>query len=156
MEPSNPLETLREILTEIGWEPQENKDDASFFVDFGEPHLPVADALAAITRSQRFVFYVNFGATAPAARRDEVARFITRANWGLTIGNFEMDYDDGQMRFKSSVDFGDVELSETLIRNAILAAMNAVEAYADALLEVALRGQSAEQATRAISARRPS
>jgi hypothetical protein len=62
------------------------------------------------------------------------------------IGNFEMDYSDGHVRFKSSVNFRGVELSETLIRNTILSAMNAVERYADALIEVLARGKDAEQA----------
>ena len=58
------------------------------------------------------------------------------------IGNFELDYDDGQVRFKSCVDFSSTELSETMIRNAILPAMNAIEAFADRLVAIMTSAQA--------------
>lgn len=33
--------------------------------------------------------------------RAKVAEFITRANYGLLVGNFEMDYRDGEVRYKA-------------------------------------------------------
>src|SRR6476660_7203299 len=130
------VQTLEQVLTEIGWEPEPN-DESSFYVDFGPPHMPVADALAAVVvDSQQFIFYINAGLAVLPERYDEVARFITRANWGLSIGNFEMDYDDGHVRFKSSVDFRGLELSEALIRNTIVPAMHAVETYGMPLIDV--------------------
>jgi Putative bacterial sensory transduction regulator len=144
---TNELATLQKVLTEIGWEPQLEEKVAGFYVDFGPPHIPISDAFAAIAAdTEQFVFYINFGPAAPPERSDEVARFITSANWGLTIGNFELDYSDGQVRFKSSLNFANAELSETLIRNAILSAMNAVEAYGDLLVEVMAGMKSADQA----------
>ena len=141
------ISRLRAVLTELGWELASGSEDNIFFVDFGPSHIPVAEVMAAISfESPRFVIYFNFGVDASAARRDEVARFITRANWGLLSGNFEMDYDDGHVRFKSSVDFNHTELSETLIRNAILSGMKAVEKYADALVEVLSGRKDAAQA----------
>jgi hypothetical protein len=130
------LERLRRVLEQLEWEPQPGRTPGSLFVDFGEPHLPVSSAIAAITDGDRFIFYVIFGASAAADRRDEAARFITRANYGLAIGDFELDLDDGQLQFRSSVDFGGVGLSEELIANVILPAMSAVERYGDALIEV--------------------
>jgi hypothetical protein len=142
----DPVTTLRRTLVELGWEP-EQRSESTFYIDFGHPHMPVADAIAAVVvDSRQFVLYINLGAAAPANRRDEVGRFITRANWGLTIGNFELDYDDGHVRFKSSVAFDGRELSEATIRNAIFWAMNAVETYAEALVEVIAGEKEAEQA----------
>jgi hypothetical protein len=110
------LERLRRVLEQLEWEPQPGRTPGSLFVDFGEPHLPVSSAIAAITDGDRFIFYVIFGASAAPDRRDEATQFITRANYGLAIG-----------------DFG---LSEELIANVILPAMSAVERYGDALIEV--------------------
>lgn len=144
--------TLKRVLDAIGWEPEPAESIAGFVVDFGEPHLPIADALAAITIDDRFLFFLNFGFDAPPERRDECARLIARANWGLSIGNFEMDYEDGQLRFKSSVDFAGTELAEPLVRNALVAAMSAVEAYAAALADVIVKGDTAEAAMARVAA----
>lgn len=140
------LETLRNVLDELRWEPKPAEGVAGFEVDFGPPYIPVANALAVISGQEQFVFYLNFGFTAAPELRDPCAQFIARANWGLTIGNFEMDYSDGQLRFKSSVAFTGTELTETLIRNAIRTAMNAVEAYADGLAAIVMRGETAAAA----------
>jgi hypothetical protein len=147
----NALNTLREALTLLEWEPEPLKDARGFSVDFGPPHLPIANALAAIAAPvEHFVIYFNFGLETPTERRDEVARFVTRANWGLTAGNFELDYDDGQLRFRSSFAFTGMELTEPMILNSIRDAMNVVEIYADAAVNVIARGKSAEIAIKEI------
>jgi len=142
---------LQNVLVALGWEPQLDERSMGFFMDLGPPHVPVASAYAAISiDGEQFVIYFNFGIEAPEESRDEVVRFIARANWGLMIGNFEMDFDDGQVRFKSSLDFSDAELTETLIRNAIRPAMQAVETYAEAIVDVIARGKSAADAIREV------
>lgn len=139
--------TLKRVMEEIGWQPEPAEGDVTgFVIDFGEPHVPISSALAAIAPGGQFIFYINFGYEARPDRRDECARLFARLNSGLTIGNFELDYDDGQIRCKSSVDFGGGELTENLVRNTIHAAMNAVEAYAGAVTDVVMRGIAATDA----------
>ncbi len=43
----------------------------------------------------------------PSGFREEVMRFITRANAGLAVGNFQLDLDDGTLRFRTSLDLTD-------------------------------------------------
>jgi hypothetical protein len=45
----------------------------------------------------QFVFYSILPTNVPAAKRAAVAEFLTRANFGLVIGNFEMNMDDGEV-----------------------------------------------------------
>jgi len=131
------LEALHKVLSDIGWEPRRDENITGFHVDFGPPYLPISSAFAAVAvDTQQFVCYLNLGIRPALQYRDEVARFITRANWGLMIGNFEMDFEDGHVRFKSSLDYGGGELTENLIRHAILPAMNAIDIYAPALVDV--------------------
>lgn len=147
---------LEETLAGLGWDPQLDEASLGFCVDMGAPHVPIASVYAAISpEAEQLVIYFNFGMAAPPNYRDECARLITRANWGLTIGNFEMDYEDGQLRFKSSLDFSGGELTGQMIRNAILPAMNAVDAYAQAIANVILRGQTATEALVQIETNKP-
>ena len=144
---SKAFEILRKVLTEIEWNSDPDDASGSFYVDFGPPHLPVSGAIAAISQeTNRFLFYVNIGALSPPQRRDEVVHFIALVNWGLSVGNFEMDYGEGFVRFKASVDFTNTELSEALIRNTILAAMSAIEVYVEPLMDVLGRNKSAQEA----------
>ncbi len=148
------FETLRKVLTQIDWASDPDEENASFYIDFGSPHTPVSDAIAAIAiEPEQFLFYVNIGPMASTERRDEVARFISRVNWGLSIGNFEMDHEDGFVRFRSSIAFSNAVLTEALIRNAILAAMEMVEIYADPVVDVLGRGKSAQEAWLGVKAK---
>jgi hypothetical protein len=132
----NAIEILKRVLTEIGWTP-EPIEDGAFQIDFGPPYLPISTGLAAIARDAgQFVLYLNFGFFVAHERRDEVLRLIARANWGLIIGSFELDLDDGHLRFKSSLDFDGTELNDDLISNAVLGAIRAVEAHASALMQL--------------------
>lgn len=50
------------------------------------------------------LFYSVAPLKVPADRRGAVAEFITRANYGMILGNFELDFEDGEVRYKTSVD----------------------------------------------------
>ena len=124
------VDTLRRVLEELEWEPEPDETVTGFHIDFGPPHFPVATAFAAIVEdAQEFVFYINFGINVAPENREAIAHAIIRINWGLTIGNFELNLDNGHLRFKSSVAYGGAGLSGPLICNAIERAMSAVELY---------------------------
>ena len=41
-----------------------------------------------------------------------VSEFICRANWGMLNGNFEFDYDEGNIRYKIYINIEDGEISK--------------------------------------------
>ncbi len=55
----------------------------------------------------------------PQNHRSRVSELITRANSGLILGNFELDFDDGTLRYKSSYIYDDTfpEQEEVFGRN---------------------------------------
>lgn len=83
-----------------------------------------------------FFFYSIFPTNVPEEKRDQVCEFITRANYGLKIGNFEMDYSDGEVRFKTSVDVENVELTPELISNQVYANMWTMDNYLPGIMSV--------------------
>ena len=52
-----------------------------------------------------FYFYSYFPINVPDEKRLKMAEFITLVNYGMRIGNFEMDFEDGEVRFRTSIDF---------------------------------------------------
>ena len=68
--------------------------------------------------------------------RANIAEFITRANYGLTHGHFEMDYSDGEIRYHSSHYCGDTSPSYEQVENTIYVNVVTVDRYGDALLKV--------------------
>src|SRR5207244_3217627 len=96
--------------------------------------LPVARARA---NKVAFVFYAMSPDAVPARRRRAVAELLTRLNDGLTIGNFE----DGEVRYRASVDVEGTELTPELIKPLAAAAVLNMDYYPPGIRAVA-RGES--------------
>lgn len=89
---------------------------------------------------EQFVFYSIYPVRAPDNKLAQVAEFITRANYGMIIGNFELDYADGEIRYKTSVDVEGVELSEPLVRHMVYANVLTMDKYFPGLMRVLYAG----------------
>ena len=85
---------------------------------------------------EQFVFYSVFPAAAPEDRRLAVAEFLTRANYGLVIGNFEMDFTDGEIRYKTGVDIEGDRLSPALVRQLVYANVLTMDRYLPGIMSV--------------------
>lgn len=88
----------------------------------------------------QFVFYSVFPVRTPESQNAAVAEFITRANYGMIIGNFELDYNDGEIRYKTSVDVEDVDVNESLVRHMIYANVLTMDKYFPGLMRVLYAG----------------
>jgi hypothetical protein len=85
---------------------------------------------------QQFVFYSICSASAPPDKRHVIAEFLTRANFGMVIGNFEMDFNDGEIRYKTSIDVDGDDLSEPLIKNVVYTNVVMMDRYLPGILSV--------------------
>jgi hypothetical protein len=142
--------TLGQFLQEDGWHPQKLEDKTIYRVAFtGKNGTYVCYAVIRMDLEQ-FLFYAQAGAKAPEEARLAVAEFITRANYGLRIGNFELDMSDGEVRYKSSLDFEGTRLTDQWIKNAIYPAVQTMDRYFAGLMQVMYAQSSPEEAIAAI------
>jgi hypothetical protein len=79
--------------------------------------------------ASQFIFLSTLSEKAPEDRRPVVAEFLTRANFGLNIGNFEMDFSDGEIRYKTSVDVTHDRLTPGLVDALVKASLVAMDDY---------------------------
>ena len=84
-----------------------------------------------------FTCYFKLPLAATKEVRRKVVEYITRANYGLKNGNFELDYNDGEIRYKTFVPvLDDAAPSEELIRFSIFVGVAMVSRYSDGIAEV--------------------
>ena len=128
--------TLGQFLQDDGWHPQQLEGRHIYRMGFsGRNGQTICYAQIRVDLEQ-FLFYVIAPVKAPEDVRQPVADFITRANYGLRIGNFEMDFDDGEVRYKSSLDFEGATLGHAFIKNAIYPAVQTMDRYLSGLMGV--------------------
>lgn len=99
------------------------------------------------------VFYSIYPDKADAARYPAVAEFLHRANYGLVLGNFEFDYDDGEIRFRTGMDVEKVDLTPDLFVPLVYANVAQMNRYFDGLRQVLANEASPADAIRAIEER---
>lgn len=85
---------------------------------------------------EQFVFYSVCPINVPVECKVAAAEFITRANYGMIIGNFEMDYSDGEIRYKTSIDVEGVGLLPLLVKQMVYANVIIMDRYLPGLMRV--------------------
>ncbi len=84
----------------------------------------------------QMLFYSVAPQRVPEEARPAVAEYLMRANWGLMIGNFEMDYHDGEVRCKTSLQLENTVLTVDLLRPLVFDNVVVMDKYLPGLLEV--------------------
>ena len=121
------------------------EDDWSFTKLQGEPVLRTAFQgengkwvcyARAREEQQQFVFYSICPIDIPKYKRFAISEFLTRANYGMTIGNFELDFTDGEVRYKTSIDVEGDRLSHALIKHLVYINVTMMDEYLPGIIAV--------------------
>ena len=130
-------------------------DDWSFAKVQGEPTLRMlfqgkngtwtCYARTRVEQSQ-FVFYSICPVKVPKPKRRAVGEFIARANYGMIIGNFELDFVDGEIRYKTSIDVEGSTLTFPLIKRLVYTNVMMMDEYLPGITAVTKGEASPEDA----------
>jgi hypothetical protein len=83
-----------------------------------------------------FACYSYSPVNVPAKHRPAAAEYLTRANYNLRLGNFEMDYADGQVCFRTSMIMAGVQPTADLVKEVALANFSTMDRYLPGLMSV--------------------
>lgn len=85
---------------------------------------------------EQVAFYSVCPVSVPERQRSAVGELVCRANAGLVIGNFELDFDDGEIRYKTSLDLQGVALNPTVIARLVYGNVMTLDEYLPAFSAV--------------------
>lgn len=95
--------------------------------------------------------YVVYAASPISADEDDddqmkrIAEFVCRANYGLQVGNFELDFRDGEVRYKCYVSCDGVIPTTEMITESVHCPAAMFTRYGDGIIQVLFNDASAEQ-----------
>ncbi len=84
----------------------------------------------------------------PEGDRRDVAELIVRANFGLQVGKFELDMEDGEVRYHIAHIMQGLGLEDALIRRVISTTLAMLDRYMPAVLSVIYGNESPADAVR--------
>lgn len=137
---------LGRFFAEDEWPAVYDSDGECFVVRFKGTQAEWTCLAYPLEEDQQAVFYSIAPLHADEAHLTTAAEYITRANFGLVLGNFELDYEDGEIRYKTSIDLEGAELSPALIRHIVHANIQAMDRYLPGLMLVLVDGASPAEA----------
>ena len=135
------------------------QDDWSFYQIKGQPVLQMGFQgkngqwtcyARARENEQQFVFYSICPVTVPKAKRRALAEFIARANYGMVIGNFELDFAEGEVAYKTSIDVEGLTLTFPQMKRLVDTNVAMMDQYLPGIKSVIQGDASPEEAIRQI------
>jgi hypothetical protein len=78
----------------------------------------------------------------------EMAEFVCRANYGLRNGNFELDFRDGEIRYKCYVNCDGQMPTNEIVKDSIYIPYYMMKRYGDGIVSVLFGNQTPEEAIR--------
>lgn len=150
------IESMKSFFTSDDWDFEEHAEHGYLSMSFRGQHGAWRCVARAREQHQQAIFHSILGTLCPEERRPAMAEFITRVNYGMIIGNFEMDFDDGEIRYKCSIDVEGSELTQPLIKHMVYANLHTMNRYHPAILAVAFGGADPETKVKEIEAPDPS
>ncbi len=127
------LAALTTVLDERGIDWSETTDDEVVEAEVAGDSGSWTAYFVARQDEHRASVYSQVPWSTPESARNAMAELITRINYGLSIGNFEMDFSDGEIRFKTSIEIPPGTASRDLVENLLSPNFGAMDTYLPAL-----------------------
>lgn len=141
-----------EFFKDDGWPFEQLEDEEILRLEYEGENSKWRCFAHVIEESQRFVFLSSLANFVPKLMRLEASEYLTRANFGMEVGSFEMDFSDGTVRYRTSVDVEGGELTSTMIKNMVYLNIAVMDQYLPGLKKVVKDGMEPEKAIEEVEA----
>jgi len=141
----NIVSSVRDYLNRNDWRYEYHADPS--FIDCSVGIRCKLKSLRLIIAFNDFGFtnYAVCKLNADEDSRDEVMKYLARANSGLPCGNFELDLKDGEVRFKLYTNCkGMSSLSDDVLEDCMLLPARMFDRYGDGLAAIMMGFSDAE------------
>ena len=108
------LENVKKILDKNKW-PYNELEDGNLYIDVLGKNGSWTSYTKIIEEEYQFNFYSSLNLKVPEEKIGKVMELITRINFSLKNGNFELNIDNGELRFKTTISFAKEHFDEVLI-----------------------------------------
>jgi hypothetical protein len=143
---------VTDFFQEDGWDFTQLEDEAIIRMEYEGENGKWRCYAHVIEERQRFVFLSSLANFVPKLMRLEASEYLTRANFGMEVGNFEMDFSDGTVRYRTSVDIEGGDLTPMMIKNLAYVNIAVMDQYLPGLKKVVVDGVEPEKAIEEVEA----
>ncbi len=130
------FETMTGFFKQEDWRFSKLEDKDVLRMGYSGKNISMRCFAEADEELHQFLFYSILDDHAPQEKRQPIAEFITRANYGLKLGNFEMDFFDGEIRYKTSLVVEGGTLTTGMVKTQVYANVMTMDKYSPGIMAV--------------------
>lgn len=142
-------DVLQNHLDHVEWKYHWNEEEgcAHYVVSLSGP-FHSANGCVKINRDSMTTYLICplRAETGDRGQMANMAEFLSRANYGLTHGNFEFDFRDGEIRFKLTQNCNGIVPSENMMNDMICIPTRMMNRYGKGVLQVLFGTLTPEEA----------
>jgi hypothetical protein len=144
------FETVQQFFVDEGWKTEPMEDEETTLKMRYQGKRATWTCFARVRELHgQVTFYSLMSGTVPDDRLTEVAELMARINFKTVVGNFEVDFESGEVRVRTSMDFGPDGVREVpfprLFGRLVGTNVQLLDNYIPAVLQV-IGGEAALQA----------
>jgi hypothetical protein len=140
------LKIVKEYFEKKEWLFSQVKDKATFLFGIGGNNGNFQCIANVEEDKHRLGFLSVCGANTPIEKRGQMLELINRLNFNFFLGNFEMDFEDGEVRYRTGFFFESIEANEYILDQLIMTNIAAMDKCLPALMGVMFGGLPASEA----------
>lgn len=140
------FQILYKTLTENGWEFDYDDKNEIFRLEIRGVNSDFYCFIIVDEEQESLLCNTHIKQKVPFPKRLEICNFMNRVNYELANGNFEMDMDDGELRFRTYLDLANTEPSDEQIMNLIWNGCQSFDIYYPGVLKILQDEFTAEEA----------
>lgn len=127
---------MQQFFSEDDWEFVKIEEESILQMVFEGDHGRWTCFALAIEENRQFVFYSLCPLNTPSEKLSAMAEFLTKVNYGTTIGNFELNYSDGEIRYKTSIDVEHERFTTGLVNNLVYINVLTMDKYLPGIIAI--------------------
>lgn len=141
------VDAVRDFLDGDDWHYQYDAEDQVISAGIRLRSKIKTGKIRIIFKDDSYAVYLYSPISGDESNLTELNKYLTMANYGLANGNFELDYRDGEIRYKTYVNCNGLEsLPKDIIQDSILVGCAMMDRYGDGIAALSLGFSDAETA----------
>ncbi len=145
-DPHRLLERVKSALVDLQWKFGEDAERLTLTMGYGARHGVYYCVLQVHPQYPLVAFYAHVQCRVPDEKRPALTEYLTRANYGLWLGNFELDLRDGEIRYTTSLHLADGELTAKMLAALLRINGDTLDRYLPGIMSMLWNDLSAEDA----------
>ncbi len=140
------IEHFGEFFEKQGWSHHQSDDKSAIQINItGKNGRWVCMAVADV-EGESVAFISLFPSRALPQKQAACAELLMRINFGLKHGAFEMDFEDGEIRFRTALPIAPAEVTPAMIERMVGSNLLTCDAFYDPIMRVLHGGSSPKEA----------